>query len=504
MDQSSDKITLSVPSYRDAINESKEFYIQFALNTSEVEISLTKIIHRFLAKYDILFYKETILAVLKELVNNAVKANVKRLYFQEKNLDLLKPAEYREGMETFKSDTYENQETGIFESLKSSGLIVRVLFKPSATELKLHVINSSPILDLELKKIEARVSKAIKYSDMSEAFDDVLDDSEGAGLGLIMAVMMMKNCGLPAGGTFKITRKDNFTVSTIRIPFEVIKPESKVRITESIIKEIDEIPVFPDTIKEIELMCVNPETPMKDIADVISRDPGLTTSILKLSNSAGYFVPKKIESIEEAVKIIGIRGIKTLLIATGVQKVIDARYKKFDNIWKQSYKKAFYAQKIAIMTKFGRISDLAYLAALLSDIGRIIMLALDPDVLKTLREISGIHGIEDSTLIEEISLGVSHTSLGGMICRKWGFDPSLISAIELHHTPYLADPEHKPVIYTVYLADAIIDLELKRIKYPLIDEDVLAYFKINDRKAFDQLHLSIIQAHEEQSRMEHV
>ncbi|MGV7930752.1 MAG: HDOD domain-containing protein [Spirochaetota bacterium] len=76
--------------------------------------------------------------------------------------------------------------------------------------------------------------------------------------------------------------------------------------------------------------------PLREIADSIKRDPGLTTALLKLANSAGYITIKKIETIEEAVKIIGTKGINMLLVATGVQKVLDSRYKKFETIWKNS------------------------------------------------------------------------------------------------------------------------------------------------------------------------
>ena len=44
----------------------------------------------------------------QELVTNAKKANTKRVYFQEKNLDITNPEDYEKGMATFKEDTLNN------------------------------------------------------------------------------------------------------------------------------------------------------------------------------------------------------------------------------------------------------------------------------------------------------------------------------------------------------------------------------------------------------------
>ena len=141
--------------------------------------------------------------------------------------------------------------------------------------------------DGELSKINARIKKAYKYRDISEAFDEVLDDSEGAGLGLIMAMMIFKNIGMPPEA-FRIYRKDDLTIAAIAIPQTMDKVRTRVQIAEEILSEIEEIPAFPENIIRIQKLCANPDATIKEIAGAISLDPGLTTSILKLANSAGY------------------------------------------------------------------------------------------------------------------------------------------------------------------------------------------------------------------------
>lgn len=481
--------TIHPSDYKAAIASETDFYIQFHTLTPETEGVIIKGIHRYLENYDLTYIKNQIINIVKELVNNAIKANLKRIFFKLKELDINKTEDYRKGMENFKEDAYEGADD-YFEKLEKSNLVVRVSFKCTDAYLYVNVINNVPILDTEISKINARIKKAYKYKDISEAFDEVLDDSEGAGLGLIMALMIFKNIGMPPEA-FKIYRKNDLTIAAIAIPQNMDKIRSRVQVAEEILNEIKDIPAFPENILHIQKLCSNPDATLKEIAAAISLDPGLTTSILKLANSAGYFTVKKTETIEDAVKIIGVKGINTLLLATGVYKVLDARYKRSETVWRDSYKRAAYAQKISIQMNRTKGSELTYLAALLSDIGYIVMLSLKSGLLKKLQNITGFKGIENPDLLEEISLGLSHSTLGGMIFSKWKFNESLVKTIEFHHRPHMAPDNLKQIIFTVYLADCLVEVDKNRSRFEFIDEDVLKFFNLNDRATFDLLHKSL-------------
>ncbi len=494
------KYLLNPPDYKNAINTGSDFYLQFPLLTPEVDALIIKIINRYLQKFDLQYIKDSIINITKELINNAIKANMKRIYFKLRELDINKTDEYRSGMETFKDDVYASDDSEIRERLVKSNLVVRVSFNLSEKHIHINVINNIPILDSEIKKIQSRINKAFNYSHISEAFEDVLDDSEGAGLGLIMSMMLLKNLGLPKE-SFTIYKKNELTIAGISIPQQFTEPESKMQVAEELLNEVDEIPAFPKNIVEIQRLCSNPDTTMKQIAESISHDPGLTTSMLKLANSAGYITSKRVESIEEATKIIGIKGINTLLLATGVQKIMGDRYKKFETIWQNSYKKAFYAHKIAIQMKKTKLSEFSYLAALLSDIGYIVMINMKQELTKRLREIAGRKGLDDTDLLEEISLGMSHSTLGAMICRKWRFNDGLVQAIEYNHRPYVAPEKLKQLVYIVYLADSFVEIEKKKSRFEIVDEDVLDYFNLNDRKTFTMLHNVLKETYDAQKSM---
>ncbi len=482
--------------YNKAINKDTRFHIQFKFFSPDVEGTFLRMLHRYLEKHDVIYMKEMILTVARELITNAVKANTKRLYFKLKDLDINEKDDYREGMESFKKDVYV-EESDIFEKLLNESFAVRVSFETSQDKLRISIVNNSQILKEELTKIQSRIKKAYTYIDISEAFVDVLDDSEGAGLGLIMALMLFKNAGLPSEA-FRLKSNKGLTTAMITIPLHSDRYRFNVKIAEELVKEIEKIPSFPENIIQIQKLCSSPESTMRQISESITRDPGLTTSILKIANSAGYITLHKTKTLEDAVKLIGLKAINTLLIASGVQKIMESRYKKFQSVWQNSYRAAFYAHRMSMQAKRTKLSEFVYLTALLADIGQIILLSVKPDVTEKIHEIAGTKIIENASLLEEMSLGVSHGTLGSLICKKWRFNEALIKVVEYHERPHMAPEKYKGLIYMVHLAYVLVDIEDRKLRFELVDEDVLDYYGINNQKNFEMLHNTLKKAYEMQ------
>ncbi len=481
-------IILDPPDYKKAFEKNKTFSIQFPFYTPDVEIVFMKILNRFLGRHNLLYMKDMLITVIRELITNAVKANFKRLYFMQKNLNIENIDDYRTGMENFKHEVY-GKDSNFLEQFKDNklDLHVRVTFDSGTDSLKLSILNNTRILGEELKKIRARIKKAYSYRDLSDAFDDVLDDSEGAGLGLIIAMMLFKNANLPED-TFSISSVKGGTVTTIKLPPKAEQLPVHKKIAEEILKEVEKIPSFPENILEIQRLCGNPESTIREIADRIKMDPGLTTAILKLANSAGFITLKKTKTIEEAIMLIGLKTVNMLLLATGAQKIIESRYKKAEDIWKNSYRTAFYANQIALKKKHSRLGELAYLSTLLADIGKIVLLSIKPEITGKIQEIAGNKENISSNILEEITIGIDHATLGSLICRHWNFDDMLVQVIEYHHRPYLASPKNRMLMDIVNLAYHFSEIEDRKSRFETIDDELLEKFDLKEKNDFIEFH----------------
>ncbi len=156
---------------------------------------------------------------LFELLDNASKANAKRIYFKEHNLNIDNEQDYKNGMKAFKENLDEN--TLHYEAeLEAVHLEVHLLL--SADDIiSITVSNNTKITDNELKRIKEKIEKTRVYTTMADAMNDI-DQTEGSGLGIITVLIMLKKMGL-ASDNLKFKTTDNETIATIEIPKDTLE-----------------------------------------------------------------------------------------------------------------------------------------------------------------------------------------------------------------------------------------------------------------------------------------
>jgi hypothetical protein len=143
------------------------------------------------------------------------------VYFLEKGLNLTDSEDYNAGMEDFWEETLNNIDYYL-EQQRQKGLYIKLSLHLHQNIVTIEVRNNSTITPTELSRIRHRLTNARKYNDLEDAIVHVLDDSEGAGLGLVILVQMMKKIGLNEDN-FDILRTDNETIARIVIPRDLKK-----------------------------------------------------------------------------------------------------------------------------------------------------------------------------------------------------------------------------------------------------------------------------------------
>jgi putative nucleotidyltransferase with HDIG domain len=216
-------------------------------------------------------------------------------------------------------------------------------------------------------------------------------------------------------------------------------------------------------------------------------DPALTADLLKVVNSAQYMLSKKVDNIFEAIKMVGIRGIKNMLFSYGTQKLLgdDSADKK--QLWEHSYKTAFYAYNL--VKNFKRDNNLlddVYVSGILHDMGKIIFANVHPDLLHKIKEFCVEKNLPSSTF-EDLAAGLNHAEIGALIAEKWNFPAGLVSAIRYHHEPLQAAEEHRNLVGAVYLANMFCEYENGNVIFDQFEPDVLDNFGITSKKQLDTM-----------------
>jgi putative nucleotidyltransferase with HDIG domain len=416
---------------------------------------------------------------IRELAVNAKKANTKRVYFCETGLDISSPDDYKKGMEQFKEATLNNI-SYFLQLQKEKGLYIRLLLQIREDTIHIEIRNNATITSTELARVRDRLARSRQYKTLEDALLQVLDDSEGAGLGLVILALMLKKMGLRED-CFNIRSNEKETVARLLIPLSQIHVENIDTLSNAIAASVSSLPHFPENILEVQRLIATQTAGMTAIAHQLSMDPTLTADLLRIVNSAHYMMAKQVDNIGEAVKIVGIRGIKNLLYSYGTQKILGSDTAEKKLLWEHSYKTAFYAYNLVKMYKLDlNLLDDVYASGILHDMGKIVFSSIHPQLLEKIRFFCSFRDIPDSTF-EDFSAGMNHAEIGALIANKWNFPHNLIMAIRYHHNPSAAPQNCRDLVDSVYLANMFCEYENGAAHFDQFEEGPLANYGITSK-----------------------
>ncbi|MCK5145622.1 HDOD domain-containing protein [bacterium] len=446
-----------------------------------IDILLLKI----LMHHDLQYFVDSLEMVVRELMTNAYKANLKRIYFEKKQLQLSSPDDYKEGLKQFKKEALIEPDQYNPE-LKKSNLYIELVIQKKDDAIHFAIINNSPAQKEELERINGRLKAAEHCHDFLESYNSSYDESEGAGLGIQMVYFLLRNSGIDPSA-FKISSENGITRSEFEVPFHLRPRHVTSIIKDQILKEVELLPTLPANIVSLIELCKKPDKSIAVISEKIKRDPSLTVDVLKQANSVFFGSGNKIDNVNDAVVRIGISNLEALLLAAGAKKILSERYDDFSAIWNHCQKTACYTRYLVKKYHLERISDQACLASLLHDFGKIVLVSLSEDISNKIDEILANRDMPVSSLIEEISIGISHSEIGAMIASKWNFPDYLVEIIMHHHTPLNAKAELKDQTYVTYLSNMLCGIENEQYKHVHMEEDVLHRFNLEDEQAVFEL-----------------
>lgn len=485
--------TIDVKAINECISRREPFSLTFQFADRALSMTIDGFFAKLLAVHDQLYILNSIISIMREIVANAQKANAKRVYFTGSGLDITNPADYKKGMKTFKTHFMQvpDQMSGL---LLKSDFIITMDFRITDDSIIITVANNAAILPSEMERIRHRIEKATHYKNLLEAYNDIGDGTESAGLGIALIIITLKNIGIDTA-LFTMESTGSSTRVRLEIPRQ-IKPGVIVSaIKERIIRDITDLPPFPANIVRILELCDDPNSSLVVIAGGIMADPALTSGVIKLSNSAAFVPGKRIESVLEAVRVLGIRNIRAMVLASGARRIMNQRYARYEEIWEHSNRVACYARHIGQKYHGAGMVERASLAGLLHDLGKIILIAAEPKTAKKIREETKSRLFVTETFMEEIAIGISHSAIGGMIAGGWNFPQYLVEAIQCHHDPLRASAGSEAVVSAVYLANMFCGIETRKYEFSYIYEGILQQYQLADEKDFNDYHAVLKKAY---------
>jgi HD-like signal output (HDOD) protein len=203
------------------------------------------------------------------------------------------------------------------------------------------------------------------------------------------------------------------------------------------------LPSFPAVVMQILQKIRSPYASASDIAQSLSLDPGLSVKLLRIANSAAFSPIKKVENLTQAIALVGLSQLESLVLGVGVAKGIPNKMCQWHDpksFWLIAARRAILANELAKILCPAKESE-CFTAAFLQDMALPFLACHRSEDYEPIFKKWHLEG-GDLARIERESLDWDHAEVATWICSEWELPENIALAIKNHHNPS-ADEEHE-------------------------------------------------------------
>ncbi len=204
----------------------------------------------------------------------------------------------------------------------------------------------------------------------------------------------------------------------------------------SLIRKVKNFPPLDETVAKIQEIANKKNSSLKEMTQIVEKDPMLTANILKATNSPLYGFSREIKSINQAVSLFGMATIRGFALASMMQNSVKMDLSPY-NLTKNQFLDISLSQNALMFNWYSKINrsmmDILVPASFLTEIGKIILaeeLKEENKAEEFSKEISNAKTILEVSNIEKKYLNISTEIMTARILEHWNFEPKMIKAIE--------------------------------------------------------------------------
>ena len=247
-------------------------------------------------------------------------------------------------------------------------------------------------------------------------------------------------------------------VTTVTSPAPRLQSAPPVTSVDAMISEVTALASLPGACHRVMEIADEQRASARDMAEVISLDPGLAARVLRLVNSAYYGLPRQIDNIAQAVHLIGTHALRNLALATGAVsafKGISNQLVDMDSFWTASVHCGLMARALARIARHQQPERL-FATGLLHAVGQLVMYHRAPEratlVLDQIRTTP-----QARPHIEQQVFGFTYCEVGAALLEAWHLPASMWLPILHHRTPqHASDFRSDTALLTIAQAVAAV------------------------------------------------
>jgi HD-like signal output (HDOD) protein len=219
---------------------------------------------------------------------------------------------------------------------------------------------------------------------------------------------------------------------------------------------IDTLPSTPKVYTQLVELLAREETSLDEVAEILKQDQAMSAKVLQMVRSAFFGAHVDTISIDEAVARLGFNVIKSMALTAGVFEAFKQKTEVpgFSAAAEQQHS-LNVARASAVVLRGKPEADDAFMAGMLHDVGKLVLAAKLPEVLKAVVERSSAEQ-RPMHAIEKEELDTTHAEIGGYLLGIWGLPRSVVEAVAYHHVPYELACPGLDAVTAVHVADVLV------------------------------------------------
>lgn len=195
---------------------------------------------------------------------------------------------------------------------------------------------------------------------------------------------------------------------------------------------LEKLPPFPAVATRLIQVLANEDANISEVGKIIAAEPVFATRVLQMANSPLFALQRQIKTIAAAIVLLGLERIKVITMVRAVGDFVGPvlKIEPLRRCWQHSLAGAMLAEKLARACQTD--PDVAYLAALLRDIGRLALLVKFPGPYGNLLAVSAENSFDLMTTERDL-FDVDHCQAGAWLVADMHFPAELCRVVARHH-----------------------------------------------------------------------
>jgi len=216
-----------------------------------------------------------------------------------------------------------------------------------------------------------------------------------------------------------------------------------------------DLPTLPRTYAAIVQALADPDVELDRIARIVEQDVSIAARILQLVNSALFGLAQRISTVRTAVSYLGTDIIRNLVLSVEAFRAFDGVAAidgySIEGIHAHAY---LTARIVSRLPTEKSVKETAGAAALLHDVGRLVLMARLPKEFAGVAQLAREQGRPLHDVEREV-VGVTHAEIGAYLLGLWGLPLPIVEAAAYHHCPSQVPHQVFDCLAAVHVADAL-------------------------------------------------